>query len=230
MNNSKKLSFIEIIFKSVFGILFILGFNPLLTGRWNYWQGWIFSAVMIIIAVIIFILFRNKLDLIRERMNPGPGVKWWDKIIFNSFSVFVLIAWVIAVFDTGRFNWSAGFTFWGYVASYLLFLFSIFMFTWPMLVNKWFSSMVRIQDDRKQQVCQDGPYKYIRHPGYTGGILMMFSIGLVFGSFWALIPGGIAAMLLILRTHLEDKTLQRELPGYLEYTRKVKYKLIPGVW
>jgi protein-S-isoprenylcysteine O-methyltransferase Ste14 len=99
-----------------------------------------------------------------------------------------------------------------------------------MLENKWFSSMVRIQSDRGQQVVQTGPYKYVRHPGYVGGILMAIGFGLVFGSLWSLIPAGVTTVILVLRTYLEDNMLKKELPGYLEYTKKVKYRLIPVVW
>jgi len=219
-----------IILKSIAGIIFIVFFNPLLAGRWNWWQGWVFSGVMIITMIITVILFRDKMDLAEERLNPGPGVKWWDKIIFPAFSLLVLASWVIGALDTGRFGWSTPFPLWAYIISYLIFLLAIFMFTWPMFINKWFSSMVRIQDDRGQLVCQDGPYRYIRHPGYVGGILMAISIGLVFGSYWTLIPGCLAAIFIIIRTYLEDKTLIKELPGYADYARKVKYKLIPGIW
>jgi protein-S-isoprenylcysteine O-methyltransferase Ste14 len=218
------------VLKSIAAVVFIFFLNPLLAGRWDYWQGWVFSAAMIIIMVITLVLFRDKMDLAQERMQPGPGVKWWDKIIFAGFTVFTLAVWLVGVLDTGRFGWSISFPFWGYLAGYAIFILAVFMFTWPMLENKWFSSMVRIQKDRDQQVCQTGPYRFVRHPGYVGGILMTLSLGLLFGSLWALIPGGVAAILLIIRTGLEDKTLKKELPGYLEYTTRVKYRLVPRVW
>jgi protein-S-isoprenylcysteine O-methyltransferase Ste14 len=97
-------------------------------------------------------------------------------------------------------------------------------------VIKFFSITVRIQTDRGQKVIQNGPYRVIRHPGYIGGILMGIGNALVLGSLWALIPAGIMAIMLIIRTSLEDLTLQKELPGYLEYTKKVVYRLIPGLW
>jgi protein-S-isoprenylcysteine O-methyltransferase Ste14 len=75
-----------------------------------------------------------------------------------------------------------------------------------------------------------GPYKIVRHPGYVGMGLSALAIPLILGSWWALIPGGIAAALIIIRTALEDKTLQAELPGYVEYTKQTRYRLIPGVW
>lgn len=227
---NKKITSFMIILEGISGIFFIFVFNLLLAGRWRYWQGWLFSGVMAVTVVVTMILFRDKMDLAQERMNPGSGIKWWDKILFSGFSILTLAAWVVGVLDTGRFGWSPAFPIWGYFASYAIFILSVFMFTWPMLVNRWFSSMVRIQQDRGQQVCQAGPYQYVRHPGYVGGILMALSIGLVFGSFWALIPGGLATGLIILRTYLEDKTLKKELPGYLEYSQKVKYRLIPGIW
>jgi protein-S-isoprenylcysteine O-methyltransferase Ste14 len=99
-----------------------------------------------------------------------------------------------------------------------------------MWVNNWFSSTVRIQMDRDQHVVQDGPYRYVRHPGYVGGILMAVSASLILGSLWALIPASIVVLLLVIRTYLEDTTLQKELPGYADYTKKVRYRLVPGLW
>lgn len=230
MPENKKISILTITFKGISAVIFILLFNFLLAGRLNYWQGWIFSLAMAIIVAITMILFRDKMDLAQERMNPGPGVKWWDKILFTGFTTLTLATWVVGVLDTGRFYWSPAFSAWGYILSYIIFFFSVIMFTWPMLENKWFSSMVRIQKDRGQQVVQTGPYKYVRHPGYVGGILMALSMGLVFGSVWSLIPASLASALLILRTYLEDNTLKKELPGYLEYADKVKHRLMPGVW
>jgi len=88
----------------------------------------------------------------------------------------------------------------------LLLIFSISIFLWAEQINRFFSNVVRIQHDRGHEVIQTGPYKYIRHPGYIGGIL------------------------LVIRTFLEDITLQKELPGYVEYAKKVRYRLLPGVW
>src|SRR4030043_370057 len=218
------------VLKAISGVAFIFLFTFFIAGRFDYWQGWIFNAVMIIVLAVIIFLFKDKMDLAQERMRPGPGVKLWDKILFTGFSIFILTVWVVGILDSSRFFWSISLPVWVYAISYLVFLFSIFMFTWPMMVNKWFSSMVRIQKDRGQLVCEEGPYKYVRHPGYIGGILMALSMSLVFGSLWALIPGIAATILLILRTYLEDNTLKNELFGYLEYSKKVKYRLLPGIW
>jgi protein-S-isoprenylcysteine O-methyltransferase Ste14 len=101
---------------------------------------------------------------------------------------------------------------------------------WAKRENKFFSSVVRIQKDRNQTVCKGGPYQYVRHPGYLGGLLYIIATPLLLGSFWGLIPVIIAVILLVIRTYLEDKTLQAELEGYKDYTNEVRYRILPGIW
>ena len=113
---------------------------------------------------------------------------------------------------------------------YVLFLAGMGIVTWAEAVNKFFEPTVRIQTDRGQTVIDSAPYATVRHPGYVGGLLFAVGTALGLGSLWALFPAGIACLLLILRTQWEDQTLQAELPGYREYTERVRYKLIPGVW
>ena len=96
--------------------------------------------------------------------------------------------------------------------------------------NNYLSRVVRIQDDRAHQVIKTGPYRYIRHPMYLGIIFMIIFTPLALGSFYALIFSALIVFLFILRTYLEDQTLQKELPGYKEYTSKVRFRLFPGVW
>ena len=104
------------------------------------------------------------------------------------------------------------------------------LFTWSMVSNPFFSTAVRIQMDRGQTVATGGPYRFVRHPGYVGGIVHAVGIALALGSLWALIPAGVASFVLLIRTHWEDQTLQEELTGYREYTTRTPYKLLPGVW
>jgi len=101
---------------------------------------------------------------------------------------------------------------------------------WGMAANTYFSSYVRIQEDRGHTTITSGPYRYVRHPGYLGMIISALVIPLVLGSWWALIPSGLAASVMILRTALEDKTLQEELEGYKEFTQKTRYRLVPWLW
>jgi len=97
-------------------------------------------------------------------------------------------------------------------------------------VNPYFESTVRIQEDRGHVVVSEGPYGFVRHPGYLSGILWMASIPLIVGSLYAFLPVMVYCALMTLRTHLEDRTLRGELPGYAEYAEKVRYRLVPWVW
>jgi protein-S-isoprenylcysteine O-methyltransferase Ste14 len=99
-----------------------------------------------------------------------------------------------------------------------------------MIANAYFSTAVRIQSDRGQTVCRSGRYRFVRHPGYVGFTLQSLGTPLLLGSLWALIPGLMAAVLMVVRTSFEDPMLQAELPGYREYTQQVRYRLVPGVW
>ena len=99
-----------------------------------------------------------------------------------------------------------------------------------MVANAFFVATVRIQTDRNQMVISSGPYRYVRHPGYAGTILLHLAMPFMLNSLWALIPAGLIVLVLIVRTALEDKTLHDELLGYKEYAARVRYRLLPGVW
>jgi protein-S-isoprenylcysteine O-methyltransferase Ste14 len=102
--------------------------------------------------------------------------------------------------------------------------------TWAMLTNRFFSSLVRIQTDRGHTVVSGGPYRLIRHPGYAGNVLAWMATPVFFASIWAAVPAVLAIIVTIVRTALEDRTLRAELPGYLDYTRAVRRRLLPGIW
>lgn len=199
-------------------------------GRLDYWQGWGFVILMLITGVIAFILFKNNKDLLKERLKPGPGMKWWDKVFwaFNILLYFGVLG--IGIMDGGRFMWTQSIPLWVYIVGYVGYVFGAGIVFWGMWTNNYFSSVVRIQKDRGHKVITGGPYKYVRHPGYVGASIFMLSIGPILGSLWAMIPGGLWVIAVIIRTYLEDKTLQKELEGYKEYTKKTKYRLIPGIW
>jgi len=145
------------------------------------------------------------------------------------FTFLIMIMLAVTGIDAVRFHWSQvpfvlkAFGFFGYIPAMVI----IFL---TMIHNTYLSKMVRIQEDRGHQVCTTGPYKYVRHPMYVGVILFMLSLPISLGSFYGLIPSFLIVLLFILRTSLEDKTLHEELPGYKEYAKKVRNKLIPGIW
>jgi protein-S-isoprenylcysteine O-methyltransferase Ste14 len=101
---------------------------------------------------------------------------------------------------------------------------------WALIENRFFSSVVRIQADRGHVVCDSGPYRMVRHPGYAGSIPPLVGMVLALSSMWTLIPAAVALIIAVIRTALEDRTLQDELPGYRDYAGRVRYRLIPGIY
>ena len=104
------------------------------------------------------------------------------------------------------------------------------LFGWAMVVNAYFSTVARIQRDRGQTVCREGPYRFVRHPGYAGAILESLGSPLLLGSAWALLPAVVAIGCMSARTWLEDRMLRAELPGYVEYAGEVRWRLVPLIW
>jgi len=173
---------------------------------------------------------RNNQELISERLKPGEGTKSWDKAYLGTSTVLFLVALVVACLDNGRFIWSPTLPLAVYVIATGLYILGNFFFIWAKTINRFFSSVVRIQTDRGQTVCQEGPYKRIRHPGYLGGMLYTGVTPLLLGSLWAMIPAAVMVVLLVIRASLEDKLLETELMGYREYKQKVKYRILPYIW
>ena len=129
-----------------------------------------------------------------------------------------------------RNGWSATLPVWVHVVALVLAAFGYSLGTWSMVENAYFSMIVRYQEERGHQVCNSGPYKFVRHPAYIGSILFEITVPFLLGSWWALIAGVLVAALTVIRTALEDKTLQGELPGYKEFTNETRYRLLPGIW
>jgi protein-S-isoprenylcysteine O-methyltransferase Ste14 len=232
MDNQKQTDpeYTKIIIKGVIKLSILLAAMFLAAGRLDYWQGWVFTGIILTHVFMAALIFSDTPDLAKERLNPGPGIKWWDKIFWAFFATFSLAIFVVAPLDAGRFGWTSPLPVIVYVLAYPLYLLSLAIGIWAMRTNRFFSSVVRIQKDRGQVVIDSGPYQWVRHPGYVGGLLMYPSLPLMLGSIIGLIPAILCMILLIIRTYLEDNTLQNELSGYTEYTNKVKYRLLPGIW
>jgi protein-S-isoprenylcysteine O-methyltransferase Ste14 len=213
------------------GFLVLLGvliFLP--AGALSYWQGWVFFAAFGF-ALAFFMLYGMLRDpnMLKERSQKAKNVKHWDTVILNIYTIFLVIMVVLAPLDGGRFHWSH-IPFWVNLVGLGLMILSLALLMWVTTTNTYLSRYVRIQDDRGHQVISSGPYRYVRHPMYASNILFFPSIPLLLGSWWALIPAIIIMGLFSLRTDLEDKTLQAELPGYKEYAHKTRYRMVPGVW
>ena len=197
----------------------------------GWWQAWVYA--------LLFASAGIGLRLLAERRHPGlmaeraqhvraPGVKPWDRVLAPLMALSLgLPLFVVAGLDH-RFEWSPHFPSWLNVLGLVLAFAGYGFGGWAFVENRFFSAVVRIQSERGHVVCDTGPYKIVRHPGYAGNILPPFAMVLALDSVWTLIPAAAALGIAVLRTTLEDRTLLEELPGYREYAGRVRYRLIPG--
>lgn len=211
-----------------FPVFFAL-FMFLPAGTWAWTKGWLFILVLLGTVTVVFLyLWRVNPEVVVARSRSHEGTKRWDKILLSFLCVTMWAIVPVAALDDGRYHWFPV-PWWVCGVGYVLLLIGIGITTWAEAVNKFFEPTVRIQTDRGHVVIDSGPYAIVRHPGYVGGFFTAIGLALSLGSLWALIPAGLASLLLILRTQWEDETLQVELPGYDEYTHRVRHKLIPRV-
>ncbi|MEW6348634.1 MAG: isoprenylcysteine carboxylmethyltransferase family protein [Thermodesulfobacteriota bacterium] len=197
----------------------------------RHWpEAWLFTAVLgACLTTNTVVLLRGSPDLVEERLHRHKGAKKWDLVVVSTASVFWLMSVPIAGLDR-RFGWSPELGIPVKLASVAAFILGDLLVLWAMAVNRFFSRMVRIQTERGHHTVTAGPYRYVRHPGYVGWCFMAASMPLMLGSLWSLALTGLSVVLMVVRTALEDRTLQEELEGYREYTRNVPYRLIPGIW
>jgi protein-S-isoprenylcysteine O-methyltransferase Ste14 len=188
-------------------------------GRVDWWPAWAALAVM----------FRLNTDLLAERLGPRKGAKSWDTAIVSSLGLITLVRYIIAGLDQ-RFGWTGGFPFVAQIVALIVCFLGYALFVWATASNAYFSQIIRIQSERGHVVVTGGPYHHVGHPAYLGAILYELTVPVLLASWWALLVSGLSAILLILRTALEDHTLQTELTGYADYTRRVRYRLLPGIW
>jgi len=219
----------KLFIKSLIGTLFFLLILFISAGRINYWQGWLFAAVSIILVILnSFVLSSD--ELAEERSKTKTGTKLWDKKIVGLSALTLIITYIVAGLDAGRFHDSPEFPRMVNALGVVLILFGEIVFLVAQKQNKFFSSVVRIQTDRGHTVCDTGIYKIVRHPAYFGMIVTAIGIPLILGSLWSFIPSSFSILLTVIRTSLEDKTLVQELDGYREYTNQTPYRLFPYIW
>jgi protein-S-isoprenylcysteine O-methyltransferase Ste14 len=213
-------------------VLFLFGallFGP--AGTLNWPEAWLFLIIYFTWAILIVTWLKKKNpDLLKERLAWGKkAVKGWDKIITLVATPLFIAMFLIPGLDVVRFQWSQAplsLKALGFVGIHL----SLILIFFVMRENTYLSRIVEIQEDRYHKVIITGPYKYVRHPMYVGVITFVFCIPLALGSLYALFPSSLLGILIAIRTYLEDKTLQKDLPGYNEYAKKTRYRLLPWVW
>jgi len=202
-------------------------------GDSGWWQGWFYSLLIVVAGVGGRIWAeRRHPGLTAERQNTEKmkDAKAWDKVLAPLMALSVGFPLVIVAGLDHRYGWSPAFPPWLIVLGFILVALGYAFATWALAENRFFSSVVRIQTDLGHVVCDSGPYRVVRHPGYAGSILALPGIVLALSSVWTIVPAAVALIIAVLRTALEDRTLQAELPGYGDYVRRVHYRLIPGIY
>lgn len=204
-------------------------------GRVDWPLAWLNTIAFVVVAVgSRLIALRKNPDLLVERSQAfqagREGSKAWDRLLMGIVGlVGPLAVWITAGLDD-RWDWSPELPLALQWAALGAVVGGYAFATWAMTVNRFFSATVRIQRDRGHTVVSDGPYRFVRHPGYAGGAVVYLALAIALDSLWALVPAILTTIVLVARTALEDKTLQEELPGYREYAARVRYRLLPGIW
>ncbi|MFC1746810.1 methyltransferase family protein [Candidatus Neomarinimicrobiota bacterium] len=202
-------------------------------GDSGWWQAWVYSSLIVAAGIGGRIWAEGRHPgLLAERQNivNAQLAKAWDKVLAPLMALSLGFPPVIVAGLDHRFGWSPVFPLWLVIFGFIFIALGYTFAAWAMVENRFFSSVVRIQADRGHVVCDSGPYRFVRHPGYAGNIPPLLGIVLALGSVWTLVPVAVALGIAVIRTALEDRTLQEELPGYQEYTRRVRYRLFPGIY
>ena len=220
------------IFKGLLKIgIFILALAAiffLCAGRLNLLMAWIYFIIALINTSITTLIMDP--ELISERSRIGKDTKKWDIIpalLIGRIGPLAIL--IVAGLDV-RFRWSQQIPFALQIVALGIATLGLLISDWAVISNKFFSGVVRIQKDRGHTVVTKGPYGYVRHPGYVGAILHNVATPVILSSLWGLIPAGLVVCVIIIRTALEDRTLQEELAGYKAYAERVRYHILPSIW
>ena len=209
-------------------ILFIaLIFGP--AGTFHYWQGWLFLAVFSAstIGFTIYLALYDK-PLLKRRLAAGPQheKERSQKIIVSAIFIAFFALIVLPALDH-RYGWSPVAPAVAIAGDVLIVISFLFMF-WVIRVNSYAASNIRVE--KGQTVIDTGPYAYVRHPMYAGAIWLFIAIPLALGAWWWTLLTIPCLPVLVWRLLDEEKILRRDLPGYTEYTHRVRYRLIPHLW
>ena len=232
MDNQQRLITLRLILQMLL-VIVVAPFLPLLISwRWGWWEAWAYAVISILGFVVSRALAaRRHPDVIAERAHHRQhgNVKPWDRRLVGWLMLSGVAVVLIAGLDE-RFGWSPAFGWPVKLLALALLLGGYALSSYALIENRFFSSEVRIQAERGHHVVSSGPYGLLRHPGYTGGLLTYLATPLLLDAPWAFLPTALVIALTVVRTALEDRTLQAELAGYREYAGRVRYRLLPGVW
>jgi protein-S-isoprenylcysteine O-methyltransferase Ste14 len=202
----------------------------LASGRPNWIWAWVYLGISVVtMSINALVMLPTHAETVAERGELKITQKW-DQIVSGLYALAMYFALPLVAGLNVRFAWTGDLSVPWHIAGAVVLALGLELTGWAMIANAYFSTAVRIQDERGHKVCDTGPYGFVRHPGYVGVILHALSLPFLLGSLWALIPGIIASACIIIRTSFEDRLLQAELAGYQNYVQKVPFRLLPGIW
>jgi protein-S-isoprenylcysteine O-methyltransferase Ste14 len=232
MSDPQKVNLPRAIILAFFFVVVVPMLPLLITWRWAWWEAWTYFLICVGgFAVSRLLAARHHPDLLHERARflDQPEAKPWDKLLAPLVGLGGGLIPLVVGLDA-LFGWSAPFGMAVKIVALVAILAGYALASYALIENRFFSGMVRIQSERGHEVVSGGPYGWMRHPGYAGSLLAYLATPLLLDSRWAFVPALLLIAVLVIRTRLEDKTLQAELPGYREYAQRVRYRLLPGVW
>ncbi|MDH4241648.1 MAG: isoprenylcysteine carboxylmethyltransferase family protein [Phycisphaerae bacterium] len=198
-------------------------------GRLDWLMGWAYLAILTALSITTLVLVNREMLLVRA--GKEKTAKKWDPFLaLFSFLLFWPGANIVAALDYGRFHWSPALPLPVQLIALIPFALGLAFAAWAMVANKFFEKGVAVQTEREHVVITTGPYAYVRHPGYAGEVVAFITLPIALGSLWALLPAAVGLSLWVIRTFLEDTTLQKGLEGYTDYAQKVPWRLIPHIW
>jgi protein-S-isoprenylcysteine O-methyltransferase Ste14 len=218
---------------SLLVIVVVVPLLPLLISwHWGWWQAWAFAAISIFGFVVSrWLAARRHPDLLAERARffDHEDAKPWDKVLSPLVGLGGGVIPLVVGLDA-RYAWSTGYGPLAHAVSLIVILAGYALGTYALVENRYFSGMVRIQTDRQHAVVSTGPYAWMRHPGYVAALTTYLATPVLLDSRWAFVPVALLIVILVVRTRLEDDALMNELEGYRDYARRVRFRLLPGVW
>lgn len=225
LDKSGKKRIIEVVFYFLISGAILFG----CAGGLNWPEAWIYLGVGILLGTVasVYVIRRNP-EVINERGRRSKNTKTWDKVL-GTFMFITLVLFIVIAGLDARYGWSQV-SLWVKVLAFVAMVPGMILPYLAMLHNPFLATTVRIEEERGHRVATTGPYRWVRHPMYTGVILSWLAGPIFLGSWWAVVPAGVSVVVLIVRTVLEDRTLQKELQGYTDYAARVRYRLVPGVW
>ena len=232
MSEKEKIATPRVIIIVIFFIVGVPMLPLLISGDWGWWEAWAYLAVNVVgFGLSRYMAGRKHPDLIAERgkFMQHDNTESWDKLLSPLLAVGGGLIPITAGL-AARFGAGVQLSFGLRLLALLVLIGGHALGSWALIANRYFSGTVRIQSERGHHVVRGGPYRWVRHPGYAGALVTYLAIPFLLESWWIFIPVLLVLVILVIRTSLEDRTLQEKLAGYRGYAQEVRYRLIPGLW